>query len=88
MLRHHASLEEVLGRIFQARGLDRHRYETAVEPDEQGRVILWIRPKRNEPYEVDSLQRTEPYVVLFDSLQPMISEPKFHKATSPSLTWL
>jgi len=47
MLRHHASLEEVLARIFEARGIDRELYATAVGPDETGQVILWAKPKQS-----------------------------------------
>jgi hypothetical protein len=46
MLRHHASLEEVLAQIFEARGLDREIYATAVGPDESGQVILWSKLKQ------------------------------------------
>jgi hypothetical protein len=46
ILRHHASLEEVLARIFEARGLDRELYATAVGPDESGQIILWSKLKQ------------------------------------------
>jgi len=48
MARHYLSLEEVLARIFQARGLDRAAYDTAVGPDETGQIILWTKPKERE----------------------------------------